>query len=62
MQRFDLEEFALRQKQFPIREEVFTMDADPCTYLDLIVGIHFTRKLLTCFDVKGRLPTCMPRM
>ena len=55
MQGFNLEELALGHQQFPIREEVFTMDADPCSHLDFIVSIHLTRKFLACLDIKRGL-------
>ena len=62
MQGFNLEELTLRHQQFPIREKVFTMDADPRTHLDFIVSIHFARELLAGLDVKRRLLARMPRM
>ena len=62
MQGFNLKELALGRQQFPIREEVFAMDANPRTHLDLIVSIHLARELLAGLDVKRRLFARMPRM
>ena len=54
-QRIDLEEFALCNQQFPVREEVFAVNADPRLHLGYVVLFHLARKNLTRLDVEGRL-------
>ena len=61
-QRVNLEERTLLCEQRPIREEIFTMDADPSTNLHLVIAIKLSSQLLARCNVKGSLLLRMPGM
>ena len=49
-----MRELAFGNQQFPIRKEVFTMDADPRPHFGFVVTVHFSCKALAGSDVKRR--------
>ena len=59
-QRINLEKCALRGQQFPVREEVFAMNAYPRPNLGFVIAVHLSSKSLTSRDVKRSLTPRMP--